>query len=128
VIRRTLILLVCAAALAAVTGCGESDQEQAREVVQDYVDARNDGDYGRVCELYSDSFKDEQAIGDNCAGFLDEQFATADAESDLSVVGVRVKNDKAAADIDVIREGEGPSRTGLILGREDGSWKITGLQ
>ena len=125
---RVLILLVCTAALVAIAGCGESDQEQAREVVQDYVDARNDGDFETVCELFSDTFKDQLGVGEDCAAFIEEQTTCGDAESTLEVVDVRVKNDRATADIDVVREGEGPSRVTLTLASEDGEWKITGLQ
>jgi ketosteroid isomerase-like protein len=127
-LRRTLILLVCAAALAAIAGCGESDQEQAREIVQDYVDARNDGDFERVCELFSDDFKAQLQIGEDCAAFIKEQSGGGEADSKLEVVDVRVKDERATADINVVREGEGPSRVTLTLERQDGNWKITGLQ
>jgi ketosteroid isomerase-like protein len=123
-----LTLLACLAALTAVAGCAESDQEQAREVVQDYVDARNDSDYERVCELYSEDFIDEQGIGEDCAAFVQEQTTGADAQSELQVVDVQVKDDRATADIDVVRPGEGPSRVTLTLESEDGDWKIAALQ
>ena len=78
-VRRTITALVCATALVAAAGCGETDQEQAREVVQDYVDARNDGDFEAVCDLYCDSFKEELAIGENCPAFVEEQTSGASA-------------------------------------------------
>jgi hypothetical protein len=125
-VRRTITALVCAAALVAAAGCGETDQEQAREVVQDYVDARNDGDFELVCDLYSDSFKQQLAIGENCPAFVEEQ--TSGAGGELSVVDVQVRDDRATADLDVSEGSEGPSRVALVLEREDGEWKITGLQ
>lgn len=126
-VRRTITALVCAAALVAAAGCGETDQEQAREVVQDYVDARNDGDFELVCDLYSDSFKQQLAIGENCPAFVEEQ--TSGAGGELSVVDVHVRDDRATADLDVSQGSEGPSRVALVLEREDdGEWKITGLQ
>ena len=126
-VRRTITALVCAAALVAAAGCGETDQEQAREVVQDYVDARNDGDFELVCDLYSDSFKQQLAIGENCPAFVEEQ--TSGAGGELSVVDVHVRDDQATADLDVSQGSEGPSRVALVLERgDDGEWKITGLQ
>jgi hypothetical protein len=126
-VRRTITALVCAAALVAAAGCGETDQEQAREVVQDYVDARNDGDFELVCDLYSDSFKQQLAIGENCPAFVEEQ--TSGAGGELSVADVHVNDDRATADLDVSEGSEGPSRVALVLEREDGGeWKITGLQ
>jgi hypothetical protein len=125
--RSTITALVCAAALVAAAGCGETDQEQAREVVQDYVDARNDGDFELVCDLYSDSFKQQLAIGENCPAFVKEQ--TSGAGGELSVADVHVNDDRATADLDVSEGSEGPSRVALVLEREDdGEWKITGLQ
>jgi hypothetical protein len=126
-VRRTITALVCAAALVAAAGCGETDQEQAREVVQDYVDARNDGDFELVCDLYSDSFKQQLAIGENCPAFVEEQ--TAGAGGELSVVDVRVRDDRATADLDVSEGSEGPSRVAIVLERQDDdSWRIVGLQ
>jgi hypothetical protein len=125
--RRTITALVCAAALVAAAGCGETDQEQAREVVQDYVDARNDGDFELVCDLYSDSFKQQLATGENCPAFVEEQ--TAGAGGELSVVDVRVRDDRATADLDVSEGSEGPSRVAIVLERQDDdSWRIVGLQ
>ena len=125
---RSLTALACVAALAVASGCGESDQEQAREVVQDYVQARADQDSERVCELFSESFKQELAVED-CAGFVQEQSSGADGSEELEVVDVRVNGDKATANIDVTRGSEGgPTRIGLLLEREDDEWRITGFQ
>jgi hypothetical protein len=123
--RWTITALICAAALVAAAGCGESDQEQAREVVQEYVDASNEGDFETVCDLYSDSFKQELAVED-CPGFVEEN--TSGAGGELSVVDVRVSGDRATADLDVTQGQEGPSRVGVTLEREDDEWRITGLQ
>jgi ketosteroid isomerase-like protein len=96
-------------------------------VVQDYVDARNDGDFELVCDLYSDSFKQQLAIGENCPAFVEEQ--TSGAGGELSVADVHVNDDRATADLDVSEGSEVPSRVALLLEREDdGEWKITGLQ
>jgi hypothetical protein len=124
-LRRTITAMVCAAALVAATGCGETDQEQAREVVQDYVDASNEGEFETVCDLYSESFKQELAVED-CPGFVEEN--TSGAGGELSVVDVRVSGDRATADLDVTQGQEGPSRVGVTLEREDDEWRITGLQ
>lgn len=125
---RLLTALACVAAIAVGAGCGESDQEQAREAVQDYVQARGDEDHEAVCELFSDSFKEELAV-DDCAGFVQEQSSGADGEEELEVIDVHVNDDKATANIDVIRGTEGgPVRIGLLLEREDDEWRITGFQ
>jgi hypothetical protein len=122
--RRTLTAFACVAALAVAAGCGESDQEQAREVVQEYVDATNSGDYERICELYSESLK-EQLGATDCPAFVQEQ--SSGAETELELVEVRANGDRATADLDAASEQEGPARIGLTLEREDDEWRITGF-
>lgn len=127
---RSLTALICAAALFGAIGCGESDQEQAREVVQAYVDAQNDEDFETVCDLYSESLKQELAVGENCAAFVQEQTTGADTPQELEIVEVRVRDDTGTADIDAVREGgEGPSRLTVTLTKEsDDEWRISALQ
>lgn len=122
---RLLTALACGAAIAGLAACGESDQEQAREVVQEYVDATNSDDFERVCELYSESLKQELGAAD-CPAFVEEQ--SSGAETELELVEVRVSDDKATADIDSRSDQEGPARLGLRLEREDDEWRITGFQ
>ena len=127
---RSVTTLCCAALVAIVAaGCGQTDQEKAREVVQEYADARGAQDFDRVCELYADSFKQKLGAADNCAGFVAEQTSGADANEELEVVSVHVKGDRATAALDVSGESGGPVRIGLQLERQDdGAWKISGLQ
>lgn len=127
---RSLTALACAAALLAAAGCGESDQEQAREVVQAYVDAQNDEDFGAVCDLYSDPLKAQLGVTEEaCPAFVEEQSTGADVRLQLELVKVTVNGDTAIADIDAVREdGEGPSRLPLTLERRDGEWRISAFQ
>jgi len=129
-LRRLLILVVCAAALAATAGCGKTNEQEAQDAVASYVDAQNDGDFEQVCELFSEELR-QQLAGttdtEQCSRFLEEQ-TSGDTRGEQSVVEVRVRDDKATADIDVAREGEGPSRVTLTLERQDGDWRVTGLQ
>ena len=123
--RRTLTAVACSIALAALAGCGESEQEQAREVAQGYVDASNADDFEAVCELYSDGFIEELGATD-CPAFVQEN--SSGAESELELVDVREKDGTASADIDVVSEDGGPIRVGIRLEQEDGEWRIVGLQ
>jgi hypothetical protein len=125
---RVLTAIACGAALAVASGCGESDQERAREVVQQFVDARNDDDHAAECDLYSDSYIDELMV-DDCPAFIEEQSSGIDGEERHEVVDVEVNDDRGTANVDIIREAEGgPVRIGLLLVEEDGDWRITGFQ
>ena len=94
-------------------------------MVQEYVDATNSDDYEAVCDLYSESLKQELGAAD-CPAFVEEQ--SSGAETELELVEVRVSGDRATADLDSRSEQEGPARLGLTLEREDDDWRITGFQ
>jgi hypothetical protein len=121
---RALTAIVCLIGVAVLAGCGESDQEQAREVAQKYVDATNDNDFEAICDLYSEEFK-RQLGAENCPAFVEEQSSGADTA--LELVEVRVRGDKATADLDSVSEQEGPARLSLQLEREGDDWEITGF-
>jgi hypothetical protein len=125
-VPRSVTAALCVVLVVAGAGCGQSDQEKARDAVQDYVDARNDEDFERVCELYADSFK-EQLGADDCPAFVEEQTAGLEAQ-DLEIVSVRVNEERAIAELDAAGESGAPTRIGLVLEEQDGDWKITGLQ
>jgi ketosteroid isomerase-like protein len=129
-LRRTLIVLVCLAAAAAAAGCGKSDSQKAQDVVDAYASAQNNGNFKRVCELYSDEFRAQLKVSDldQCARFVEEQSSGNDTKGETSVADLRIKGDRATADLDIVHEGEGPVRVSLTLEKQGGGWKITGLQ
>ncbi|MGH2955964.1 MAG: hypothetical protein ACRDL6_03095 [Solirubrobacterales bacterium] len=108
-------------------GCGESDQEKAREVLQEYVEASNGDDFERVCDFYTEEFKEQLGAGEDCPAFVEEQSSGVDQE--LELVEVRVNGDRGSAEVDVLREEEGgPARVRLLIERTDGEWRISGFQ
>ena len=117
-----------AACAALVAGCGgdDGDEGTAREAAQDYVQARNDGDAGRVCELYSDQLIEKLGASD-CQSFVKEQ--TAGVATSFTLVSVRERGDHATAILRASVAGEGGDggRLRITLERQDGEWRITGL-
>ena len=124
---RSVIAAFCTALLVAGAGCGQSEQEQAREAVQEYIDARNSADFEAECDLYSEEFKKEVGATD-CPAFIEEQTTGAGVQGDLELVSVRVKDDRATAEVDLTGESGAPTRVVLKLERQDGDWKVTGFQ
>lgn len=58
-----------------IPGCGGgggSNQQSARDVAQAYVNARNQGDAAKVCELYSEQLIQSLKTS-NCVAFVQEQ-------------------------------------------------------
>jgi hypothetical protein len=113
-----------------IPGCGGgggSNQQNARDVAQAYVNARNQGDAAKVCELYSEQLIQSLKTS-NCVAFVQEQ--TSGTATDLSLVGVSPHGDHATATIQARLGGSIANAIAPIeleLTRENGQWKISGL-
>jgi ketosteroid isomerase-like protein len=113
-----------------IPGCGSgggSNQQRARDVAQAYVNARNQGDAAKVCELYSEQLIQSLKTS-NCVAFVQEQ--TSGTATDLSLVGVSQHGDHATATIQARLGGSIANAIAPIeleLTRENGQWKISGL-
>jgi hypothetical protein len=126
-VRLAVIAVACAIVLGACGGGGGSDQQSARDVAQEYVDARNQGDAGKVCELYSDELKSSLRTSD-CVAFVKEQ--TSGVATRVSLVGVQQTDDQARATIRAAAGGETSQATARVridLARQDGDWRITSV-
>ena len=113
--------------VATLAGCGGDEQPGAKETAQAYVEARNQGDAAKVCELYS-----QQLIASlktsNCVAFVQEQ--TSGTATDLTLVGVKENGDQAKATIQARANGQIANAIAPIeitLTREEGDWKISSL-
>ena len=113
-----------------ISGCGGgggSNQQSARDVAQAYVNARNQGDAAKVCELYSEQLIQSLKTS-NCVALVQEQ--TSGTATDLSLVGVSQHGDHATATIQARLGGSIANAIAPIeleLTRETGQWKISGL-
>jgi hypothetical protein len=119
-----------AAAIAALVGCGggggNDDTSSAQNAAQAYVEASNDRDFERLCDVLSERYKQELHMGSRCVGFLEEQTSGAKRLS-LTVIGVQVDGDQAVAHLGGTIEtanGTGQSRLNLQLQNEDGGWHV----
>jgi ketosteroid isomerase-like protein len=113
-----------------LVGCGGDDtggDSTAQDAARDYVQARNQGDAGRVCELYSDQLI-QQLHATNCEAFVKEQ--TSGVATTVTLVGVRQTGDHATATLRVAPAGvvsEGGGQLRITLRRQDGEGRITDL-
>jgi ketosteroid isomerase-like protein len=126
--RRTWIAgAVVAAIIAGCGGGGGGGPQSAGDVAHAYVEARNQGDAAKICELYSEQLIRSLKTS-NCVGFVREQ--TSGTASNLSVVGVKVNGDRATATIQARVGGSIANAIAPIelqLTKQNGEWKVSGL-
>ena len=116
-----------AALIAGCGGGGGSGPQTARDVAEAYVSARNSGDAGKVCELYSQQLI-QQLRTSNCVGFVKEH--TSGTATDLTVVHVVQHGSQATATIQAKVGGNIANAIAPIqlqLTRQGGEWKVSGL-
>lgn len=126
IIRRSIAALVCAVALVGAAGCGNGG-DTAEEAAQAYVDAQNDGDSAKVCELFSAELR-EQLAAENCPAFIEEQ--SSGAETSFELIRVEEDGDVATAVVKATAgEGVTPREAELQIGleREDEEWRVAAL-
>lgn len=123
-------LAVALIALLAIPGCGplgESDEDNAAEVLTDFVDARNQGDFATVCELFSSEVRARfNRAGVNCEQTLRRQFGGGTTTT-IRIEAVRVKGDVATVDATVSQVGGAGRAQAYRVVKEDGDWKVRGL-
>ena len=124
--HRIALAAACAALVAGCGGNGGGGNETARDAAQAYVQARNQGDAGKVCELYSDQLI-QQLHASNCEAFVKEQ--SAGVGTSLTIVEVNQSGDTATATLEATASGEptGGGHLRITLERQDGDGKITSL-
>jgi ketosteroid isomerase-like protein len=119
--RRAALILACAALLAGCGGGDGNDEPNAREAAQAYVDAYNARDFQRVCELLSDSYK-QQLKAPSCPAYFEEQ--SSGATTTLTLVDVQQNDDLATAHIRSQSEDSSGNETAGFVRQQDGSWKL----
>jgi Domain of unknown function (DUF4878) len=111
-----------------LAGCGpfggKSDSEKAGDTLTELVEARNEGDYARVCELIAapDLAKFKQA-GVSCEKTIRQRFGAA-ASTTIRIEDVKVKGDHASVDATVSQTGGAGFARTFRLVKEDGDWKF----
>jgi ketosteroid isomerase-like protein len=125
-IHRIALAAACAGLVAGCGGNGGGGSDTARDAAQAYVQARNQGDAGKVCELYSDQLI-QQLHASNCEAFVKEQ--SAGVGTSFTLVEVAQNGDSATAILQATASGEptGGGHLRITLQRQDGDWKITSL-
>jgi hypothetical protein len=128
--RRIAALALLALSAAAATGCGQTDQEQVREVTEDYIDAIGMGDYAGACRLFTAGYVAELGGAGGCERAQADQFGgPGGPTAAIEIASVGVKGDRGNVTVNVTREGGSPSPLTLLMVKQaDDEWRVRGQQ
>ena len=127
--KRFLTGIACAVAMLLWGGCGQSDQEQVRQVVEDYIQAVSKGDFAATCDLFTDEYRRQLGGDAACVQAQRAQYGSASSEPDLQISSVHVKGKHANAGLEISRDSGSPSPLSLLVVLEDDDqWRIRGQQ
>jgi hypothetical protein len=112
--------------LVIASGCGRTDEGKVRNTVDDYVQARKQGDTEAVCGIYTSEFRRQQGLEPDCPTKLKKQFAAEPKPTATTIVAVKTHDGQARVDLDV-EQGGGPSRVTLGLIDKEGTWHIAAI-
>jgi hypothetical protein len=122
-----MVMLAVTLALV-LAGCGsfggKSENDQAGDAVTSLVEARNQGEFAKVCDLIASTqlAKFKQA-GTTCEKAL-PKLAQKGTTTTIRIEQVRVSGDRATVDATVSHNaGAGLPQTILLL-KESGDWKV----
>jgi hypothetical protein len=121
---------VAAALMAiALAGCGpfggKSDQDKASDTVTQLIDARNKGDFVKVCSLIATQqlAKFKQA-GTSCERAL-PKLARKGTTTSINIDQVRVSGDRATVDATVSQNGGAGNAQTILLVKQGADWKVS---
>jgi hypothetical protein len=122
VVAVTLLTVVLA-------GCGpfggKSEEDKAGDAVTQLIDARNHGDFAKVCSLIAAQqlAKFKQA-GTTCLNVL-PKLARKGTTTTINIDQVRVSGNRARVDATVSQNGGAGNARTILLVKESGGWKVS---
>jgi len=113
----------------ALAGCGpfggKSDQDKASDTVTQLIDARNQGDFVKVCSLIaSQQLAKFKQAGTTCEQAL-PKLARKGTTTAINIAQVRVSGDRATVDATVSQNGGAGNAQTILLVKEGGDWKVS---
>jgi hypothetical protein len=126
-IPKPAVALLACAALIAAAGCGKTDQEQVRELSEDYVAAISKGDFAGACGLFTDAYRQQLGGEVGCEVAQADQFGGPDGSVKLEIAAIKVKGDRGNVGL-MVRQSGSPSPLTLLVEKEDGDWLVRGQQ
>ena len=116
----------------AIAACGGDDEptpeEQVRTTLRAFVTAVEGRDYQALCDrIFAPSLLESaQSIGLPCEVAMRTSLGELE-EPTLSVGAVTVDGDRASAEVKTSARGQQPSTDTVVLTRQQGRWRVSGL-
>ena len=126
---RRLIVVAVALITIALAGCGpfggKSDQDKAGDTVTQLIEARNQGDFVKVCSLIaSQQLAKFKQAGTSCERAL-PKLARRGTTTSINIQQVRVSGDRATVDATVSQNGGAGNAQTILLVKEGSDWKVS---
>jgi len=126
--RKAKVVAVTLMAIA-LAGCGpfggKSDQDKASDTVTQLIDARNQGDFVKVCSLIaSQQLAKFKQAGTTCERAL-PKLARKGTTTSINIDQVRVSGDRATVDATVSQNGGAGNAQTILLVKEGADWKVS---
>jgi hypothetical protein len=126
--RRAKVVAVALITIA-LAGCGpfggKSEQDKAGDTVTQLIEARNQGDFVKVCSLIaSQQLAKFKQAGTTCEQAL-PKLARKGTTTAVNIDQVRVSGDRATVDATVSQNGGAGNAQTILLVKEGGDWKVS---
>ena len=126
---RRLIVVAVALITIALAGCGpfggKSEQDKAGDTVTQLIEARNQGDFVKVCSLIaSQQLAKFKAAGTSCERAL-PKLARRGTTTSINIQQVRVSGDRATVDATVSQNGGAGNAQTILVVKEGSDWKVS---
>ncbi len=113
----------------ALAGCGpfsgKSEQDKAGDTVTQLIEARNKGDFVKVCSLIaSQQLAKFKQAGTTCEQAL-PKLARKGTTTAINIAQVRVSGDRATVDATVSQNGGAGNAQTILLVKEGADWKVS---
>jgi hypothetical protein len=126
--RRARVVAVALMTIA-LAGCGpfggKSEQDKAGDTVTQLIEARNQGDFVKVCSLIaSQQLAKFKQAGTTCERAL-PKLAQKGTTTSINIDQVRVSGDRATVDATVSQNGGAGNAQTILLVKQGADWKVS---
>lgn len=119
-----LSVIAVAIALAALAGCGQTEDERARRTAEAFANTVVDRDFVATCDLFGPAYLSRLGGSGGCIASQRVQWAQPVEE--IQILKVLAKKRRGIAKLEISRQGLGPSPLTLLLKRPEKRWLIAG--